>query len=158
MAEGVMSQASSTITWSNYSENIGTVPVFQIKQQTYNCDNLGVIYIATHGLGIWETRTYLGVKPMEPQTPFSMNEKIDVRAFPNPMVNNLNINYNLKESGLVNIEVINMAGQIVKTRNEGLQTVGEHESSIDVQNLKSGSYLLKVSSSSSQKTIKILKQ
>jgi hypothetical protein len=158
MADHVMSQASSTITWSNYSEGFTSTPVFQIKQQTYDkADNNGYIYLATHGMGIWENSTYVGIKPTDPEANNFNNGNINVTVYPNPVSSELHIDYNLKENGSVKLDLINMNGKIVKTQMEGNQVKGEHKASILTNRLRPGTYLLRVSNGVSKKTVKIQK-
>ncbi len=65
----------------------------------------------------------------------------DISVFPNPAVNQLNFNLSLREESTVTVELFDISGSIV-FQNE-YNNVTEQESTIDVSNLASGTYVLK---------------
>lgn len=74
---------------------------------------------------------------------------VGLKAYPNPVKDVLNISYN---QDISSVEVLNLMGQNVITK-----TINNKETQIDMSNLASGTYFVKVTSDSKTKTIKILK-
>lgn len=71
-------------------------------------------------------------------------------AYPNPVKDVLNLSYT---SNIDSVQVYNLLGQQVITK-----SVSQNESSIDMSNLPSGTYLVKVIIEGNSKTIKVVKQ
>lgn len=74
---------------------------------------------------------------------------VDLKAYPNPVKDVLNISYS---QDISSIEIFNLVGQQVITK-----ALNNKEGQIDMSNLASGTYFVKVTSDSKTKTIKILK-
>ncbi len=78
-------------------------------------------------------------------------------AFPNPFVNELNINVQSEIDGPVDIEVINISGQVVSKMNKYL-SVGDNKIGIqDSYQWSPGIYLIKLRSENDQKSAKVIK-
>ena len=79
-----------------------------------------------------------------------------VKVNPNPFQHFFDINYNLTESGTVNIEVFNANGNLVKQ----LSTTGKegnNQIKIDSPSLENGIYYLQLSNSKNSQMIKLIK-
>ena len=61
--------------------------------------------------------------------------------YPNPFNPTTNINFTVKNSGLVSIKVYDMTGREVATLANGRFTAGTHTATFDASNLASGVYL-----------------
>ncbi|MBM6499365.1 fibronectin type III domain-containing protein [Flavobacterium macrobrachii] len=88
-----------------------------------------------------------------PQSTLSNDDvvlKKSVKVYPNPVSNLLTIT---SEEILSEVVIYNMLGQIMMTK-----TIQDNQGSIDVANLKSGSYFVKMQSASGSQTVKIIKQ
>lgn len=72
------------------------------------------------------------------------------KAYPNPVKDILNLTYT---ENISNVEVFNLIGQRVMTK-----TVNATASQLDMSDLASGSYLVKVTANNQVKTIKVIKQ
>jgi hypothetical protein len=70
-----------------------------------------------------------------------MEEEQSVNVFPNPAVNFLNYNLNVKNSGSVSADVMDCAGNVVKSEKFSA-TQGVNISSIDIRTLSDGFYIL----------------
>lgn len=62
--------------------------------------------------------------------------------FPNPMVSNLNIEYNLYDHATVNISLLKTDGILIKALPPAKRTPGLYEEIIDCSSLPAGSYVL----------------
>jgi hypothetical protein len=81
----------------------------------------------------------------------------DVKVFPNPFNDNLNIKYKLSTDDLVNLTLQNSLGQVVDERNL-TQQAGEQLEVIDGLSLPNGIYYLTIKTTDIIKTIKVSKQ
>ena len=72
------------------------------------------------------------------------------KAYPNPVKNILNLSYSKEIS---TVEIFNMLGQKVLIRN-----LNTSQGQIDMSNLNSGNYIVKVTVDGLLKTIKVVKQ
>ena len=79
--------------------------------------------------------------------PVGIDEKIvfnEMNIYPNPVSDILNISFNLFETSDVNILVYDLLGKIVYEANEGVNNIGSKEFNINLEDINSGFYLLKL--------------
>ncbi len=132
--------------WQAELSNMGDVPVTEIRQQTtnhYMVKNLGTIYAASFGRGLWMDTTYytpLGINPIEPKPTSGCN----LMVYPNPVTEKVNITYTLEQSGKVNIQISDLMGRNVSNASFGEKSSGKHTSVIDLKNLPAGTYILRL--------------
>lgn len=79
-------------------------------------------------------------------------------AFPNPVGNSFNIDYELATSGEVTITIHSRGGNLVKTIAEGQKTTGDHTVTVDVSDLAPGLYLYKIATPEGTITKRFLKE
>ncbi len=68
----------------------------------------------------------------------------DFKLYPNPANDNINISFLLKKENNVNVEIINMQGKVMKSFNGGSHLAGEVKINLNINDLDSGVYLVKV--------------
>ena len=78
-------------------------------------------------------------------------------AFPNPVNEVLNLNYSIQNDSKVEITLLDIAGKVVKQSTQ-LSSKGENSVSINVSDVSTGMYLLKLQTSEGVKTQKVLIQ
>ena len=66
------------------------------------------------------------------------------KLYPNPADNVVNVSFLLNDKKDVTVEIINMQGKVVKKLDKGLLSSGEVNVNINIEDLNSGVYLLKV--------------
>ncbi|MEY4572712.1 MAG: hypothetical protein RLZ10_1960 [Bacteroidota bacterium] len=77
--------------------------------------------------------------------------------YPNPTSKFMSIHYMLKNEDVVELTLFNLSGQLVKEIiNNQKQTTGDYKKIIDVSELNDGIYVIKLSTSSYTKTLKII--
>ena len=69
----------------------------------------------------------------------------EMNIYPNPVVDVLNINFNLFESSEVSIQIYDLLGKQVLDSNKGISQSGNQDFSVNISDLNSGFYLLKLS-------------
>lgn len=130
---------SSENSW--YDLAGGTAP-----EQTYwSVDYVPALRTArfgTYGRGIWDFKIteYTGMDDL-----FVHEESIGVNIYPNPVVNQSNIESYLPESGDMLLRVINSSGKIVEEYKFDNLPAGKHTTAVNVQNLPSGIYYVQIS-------------
>lgn len=66
-----------------------------------------------------------------------------IQVFPNPVSDMLNLNYNIPNSGNIQIQIFNAIGQSL-TRQEGFLPKGRHAMQLDVREWSSGWYMVRI--------------
>lgn len=148
-------------TWDYCDAPFGLTPIFDLKQnwRTWDegCYKPGEIYVGTHGRGIWSTSEYLSVE--EPIDNVLVKEELsDLLIFPNPAVNNVNVNFSSKIETSSTIKVYSLTGKLVLEMNNVNLTIGENNINLGIENLSNGTYIVQLSSDSISKTTKFIKQ
>ena len=155
------------------------VPVMEIKQQlqanhdnayvylvdeigdittiTYpGINNEGMIYIATYGRGLYRCDNYLvsgselGIE--EP----TMSQSFEMNIFPNPIVSDATINFNVADKAQVTMQVYDLSGRMVMNQVLGTYGEGSHSANFNVNGLTSGTYIVRVQAGTVSNTTKIL--
>lgn len=164
-------------TWTPTA--ITGVPVMEIKQQlqanhdnayvylvdeigdittiTYpGINNEGMIYIATYGRGLYRCDNYLvsgselGIE--EP----TMSQSFEMNIFPNPIVSDATINFNVADKAQVTMQVYDLSGRMVMNQVLGTYGEGSHSANFNVNGLTSGTYIVRVQAGTVSNTTKIL--
>lgn len=81
---------------------------------------------------------------------------IEVSQFPNPFANETTVNYSLQEASAVEYSVVDMAGNVITTGNEGNQTAGEHSFTIDGASFANGVYYLELTAGDNKVTRRLV--
>jgi flagellar hook assembly protein FlgD len=77
-------------------------------------------------------------------------------AFPNPFNPNTTIQYNVKNSESISLQVIDISGRVVETLLEDIIEPGNHEITWDARNQPSGIYFVKLTSGERSQTQKLI--
>ncbi|HEY4061374.1 MAG TPA: T9SS type A sorting domain-containing protein [Puia sp.] len=77
-------------------------------------------------------------------TLYNINTSAKMQVFPNPASAVVNFAVSLTTADMVTVQVFNMAGVLLVTREQSL-TAGNNQQSLAISNLKDGNYILKVS-------------
>jgi len=148
--------------WSDENLNgLQYVPVYDIDQQSWeNSDewgvyNHGVIYIATHGRGLFksETRRGGGIKLSRSTIDMVSNQ---VKLSPNPANEYTNVSFELSEVSDVEISVYSLSGSVVKTVNLSALPAGTYTEAITLSDISSGTYIMKLNAEGKVKSSKFI--
>lgn len=77
--------------------------------------------------------------------------RLDLMVYPNPAVDKLVINYQLRKSSKVEVQIVNLLGQVVWSASENT-VVGNQQKNINIANLEKGVYTLFVRTETFQQT------
>lgn len=158
---GICSISYGQITHKYFFLKDGTIisgPLSNIVNQTHDYDSIYVLLASTATISIAHTDldyyNYTGVptSTRELETPSSPTFKI----YPNPAQDILNVSYTLKQSDAISLGLYDINGREVLDKQQGTQSEGEYLESINLGDLPTGVYFLKLQGSSYQSTQKLI--
>lgn len=114
--------------------------------------NYGMVYAATHGRGFFSTNEYVGFQEIIPS---SQVKKEALKLYPNPASDYANIEYKLKKSTQVTVQVIDLSGRNVLELNLGTRS-GQLKERINLDNLSAGTYILRMQAGNQVTTNKLI--
>jgi plastocyanin len=82
---------------------------------------------------------------------------VSVKAYPSPVVSDLNITLDLNQTEELTIEVYNVIGEQVYSQAETTFAAGKNNLSIDFSDFSNGAYFVKIIGKNDQYSVKILK-
>lgn len=149
--------------WIAENNNIGSVPVFMLKQQTirkgndtiyfvnidttyvvhYGVNNYGVIYGATYGRGLISLDEYQ--KPVGISDPGKTGHERGFMIYPNPADDKVTVAFETASSDKVSVTVFDLSGKLMKNIDLGVVPDGRHDAVINCSQLTSGTYIMKLS-------------
>jgi len=164
--------SASSPTWTLYNNGIDIrVPIFQLYQQTkevpyglYVTDgdttffpgtsNLGTIYAATHGAGIFvdKSQSVVGIERYSPITK-NMDK---LKVYPNPTSSSISIDYALQNKASVQLNIVDVMGRVVYTENLGTRESGAYSQMVDCSHLPNGFYFVNMKIGQYTKTAKFV--
>lgn len=156
---GVFVTEDGGSNWSNISGQFGNVAVFDMQQnwRTWDegCKRPGEIYIGTHGRGIWSTDALLST----PDSDNLAKEKftVNINLYPNPVVDQAMVDFNLDTNGDVQLQIFNLNGQMVQQVVAKDLQAGANKIAFDAQDLPKGTYILILSADNFNETTKFIK-
>lgn len=138
-------------TWTMQNNGINGVPVFAMRQQTWNWQNNpvgpdwvknpNVIYAGTHGRGIFRTEALVGIRPIAGGATNTVN---DLLMVPNPANTLSTVSFTLARQGDVTVNVYDLNGALVRSITRKNLAAARQNVPIDVQAFASGTYLVEV--------------
>lgn len=140
---GVYATGNGGVNWYNYSNGLPRVPYIMGLTFENNNNNL---YVATYGRGVFKSQVLTGIAEPNSNIPSAYNLQ---QNYPNPFNPSTTIKFDLPVSGLVNIQVFDIAGRLVKEIAANQQyNAGSHEVNFNASELSSGTYLYRLTSGS----------
>ena len=165
-------------TWTA-DNSVANVPVMDIKQQLlenhdakyiYLIDEVGdttaieypavtnnnVIYIATYGRGLYKCEDFVQNNGEDIKENISTTTSLEMNVYPNPVVSEATINFNVAENATVSYQIYDLSGRMVQNATLGNYNQGTHSANFNVNGLTTGTYIIKVQAGTASKTSKIL--
>lgn len=149
---GVWSYNLNGDRWFEENDGLGgRVKTLQIRQESLKTTNCSVIYIATHGRGIFRAtnRTADGCDTSLPKAALidveetiQFAEQNSLTIYPNPIQSVAKINFGLNKAANVNLRVMAMNGQIMQEKYIGKLAAGSNTFTFNRENLPAGNYVL----------------
>jgi hypothetical protein len=150
---GVYYKNSSMSQFELYSEGLPNTIVEEMEIHEAS----GHIIACTYGRGIWEV-PMMSVVGLEDGN-FAQTENAELKYYPNPFNDHLQLDFNLKNDLDVNIELINLQGKLIYSFSESNLSKGSHNLDIgkEMNSVGKGLYLLKFRAGSEEITSKVIK-
>ena len=171
----------STTNNSDWTLNgLANIPVMDLKQQLqpnhedrykYMIDevgdtivttypgvyNEGAIFAATYGRGLYRCDNHLTLDNSDVNVEENtLTETLGISIYPNPIVNNATIKFDLDNSADVSYQIYDLSGRVVSSVSLGKYPQGSHNVNFSVNNLNAGTYIIKVQTGKTSETTKIL--
>ncbi len=136
---GVYTSTDDGVSWSR-EVDVPFCPVIMIRQQTWmGAQNFGQIYVATHGRGVFTSEHYVGSNELVGN---NKTQKDELKVFPNPVLNELNLELPKIINGDYPVNIFNTEGRLVKRCiNKFLNGVSKGN---DISYLTTGNYFIVV--------------
>lgn len=149
--------------WTEQNNNtLGPVSTLAITQQTWPnqfspyIENHGEIYIGTHGRGVFKTDVWKGPVAIQEPGSFAANKKSTFSIFPNPVVDNAQIEFDLRSTENVKLMVFDLQGKKVNEINMGKYAPGNHTVDVDFSTLNPGTYIVNMLNGNTSNSTKIV--
>lgn len=156
---------SGNPTWAADNGEFANVPVFMLRQEqvviasrdSINPRRNGILYAGTHGRGIWKTGSLAVDNPLSTVTHQEIKTEDQLLIFPNPTKDITTIRLELPRTGDVKISVRDMSGAQVRSATYKNLQEGNQDVEFSLEGLRSGTYVITVSSPAGTKTSKVVK-
>lgn len=151
---GVWDSYDNGTTWQEENDSIFRVPVFRLRQQDYFKTGCYVLYIGTHGRGMWRCATLTTAAGCTVY-PLAVNEvkgdENTMMVYPNPLSSaGGRIKLNLEKSSDLTVKVIDMPGRIIEENSYAHLPSGNNELQLNTANMPTGTYLVVATLSNGQ--------
>ncbi|MCF6341282.1 MAG: T9SS type A sorting domain-containing protein [Bacteroidales bacterium] len=165
----------SSPQWERSDNNMGSVPVFELKQQTVSkeymqvrlvngpeviiidypgTNNYGTIYAATYGRGLFWADDYflVGTDENKEDDQLTTNE---ILVYPNPVFSSATVELEMNSNARVDVFVYDISGRQLMKQTRQLAK-GKNKMTLDLSHLQPGVYLLRTVSGTDIRTNKII--
>lgn len=150
---------SQSLYHHNNNSTIDNYLLSDVKKFTYDNEDMNlflndgtILTIDLNDLSYFNYKSPTGV-----ENTLDVLNSLGLNLFPNPVSDNININYSLTKNDKVLIELLSFDGKLVDIIFEGNQSEGKQYVDSSLQSLPSGNYFIKISSTSFQITKKVIK-
>lgn len=163
--------------WEFEPSNIGRALVVNLQQQTIHktrielqgpdpsvpplvykaVNNWGDIYCATFGRGVFRDDTFrkpVGIEELESSN--GSISKLNINVYPNPVVADANISFELPSKQNVSLQIFNISGQAVKTIQLSELAKGNHTIPFNCSDLIQGMYILQLQANGQSSNTKFI--
>jgi len=149
---GIWVYDRDTEQWTEENDGIGRVRVVQVRQEPMRDMDCPVIYIATHGRGVFRAANL--AKDMDCNTDLPVyvlgteEQEIiaesSVNIYPNPMVNQSKLQFNLDQPSEVSVRILSLNGQLMQTYQFGKMSNGTQTVDINKGDMPIGNYIVSI--------------
>ena len=139
---GFINGAGTTTQRKDYSYTDATLSDF----------NIATIYYRLRQVDIDGKTSYSNVIPL------SLKDIVNWKLYPNPVKDKLTIELNLTADAKVSVQIISKDGKLLLNADKGTILQGQQQLNLNIQNLASGSYFVRVKAGDKVYTQSIVKQ
>lgn len=145
---GMWATENGGVNYEEVNDGMARVPVWEIRGYEWKSWQGLQLYIGTHGRGFYKSTSLTSsTKKIE-------KDVVSLSVYPNPASSYTNISINSKKSGKATLDVFNISGRNVMSRNENVNAGGS-EIKVDTKNFTSGTYFIRVTMNNASETVKV---
>lgn len=138
---------AATPVWTDQTNNrFPHVAVYEMRQVSEKAWTGPVLYAATHGRGIFESRSLLTSVPKVTKA-----TAIALTVYPNPAAEAATIKFTAPKTGTVTVSVYDLKGQVVLKQTVQI-TAGTNQVAINTEKLNNGMYIASIEGAAAGKT------
>ena len=163
--------------WSKSENGIGSmVTVYMLSQQQNHLEwrrtvtydhgnalvqvypgvyNYGQIYAATHGRGIFTSKSYMSIEDKKISKSTQLSQ---MKLYPNPVNDKVTFEFSLNKPSTIKVNVFDITGRMVKYYDLGIQNAGNNKSSLNLSELSAGTYILQLQTKEGSFSKKFIKR
>ncbi|MEM9820962.1 MAG: T9SS type A sorting domain-containing protein [Bacteroidota bacterium] len=124
-------------TWASFSNGL---PSAILAMHLSISPSNRKLRVASHGSGVYEGEL-LEPSSVSTETP-QLADLLQVKLFPNPVEDQLTVQFDLAERKAVRLQLFSSNGQRIRTLDQGMRSEGEHQLNYSVADLAGGVYYL----------------
>lgn len=153
---------STSSQWIKQDSTMGSVPVFQLQQQTVakvsdsvvfvngnesfvveypGTNNFGIIYAATFGRGLMRSNTYRKPVAIDEYGVNGTAQILEIKMYPNPVSTQATFEMSVEQSADLMLYIYDLAGRKVDQQSVRVQK-GENKFQLDLSGLTTGTYII----------------
>ncbi len=135
--------------WNEENNGLPRVPVFRLIEKELYTDGCKVLYVGTHGRGMWRstTLTTLGCPLVASINDVKKDVQLnELNVFPNPVNDKSKISITIDKPSDVTFRVFDMTGKLYREFTYRNLVAGENLFDLDAANLSKGTYVLSATS------------
>jgi len=135
-------------------------PVYDVIQQKLDFTkaiNNEIYYLGTFGNGIWSSSALVGQDEIS-HLNFDNEFDLNLMVYPNPVSNTANLNVEVSTKSIININVIDISGRVIKQITNHQLAKGQNVLEIPVTGLSTGVYFVKANIGDKVEIAKFIKK
>ncbi len=148
---------AGSVVWSDENDEVSYVPTYDVRQQHLGWDqarNTGMMYVGTHGRGMWRSTSMVGI-PEFGDAPNTNDAISDFNVYPNPVNSEGRIDFEASFTGNVQFKIYDMNGRAVKAWEDRVSS-GQNVVSFNTRSLHSGAYFITAEAGQTKQVSKFL--
>ncbi|MFN0015428.1 MAG: VPS10 domain-containing protein [Saprospiraceae bacterium] len=138
--------------WTGFIDGLPNVRVYELEINYPS----NTIFACTYGRGLWESPLYDTLTT--PVTDLLAGDLDDLSLSPNPTSGKFEIFLDLKTPGTIDFAMFDKGGKLVRSHTKSRYAAGPFQKTVDISDLPSGNYLLRVTLDGVSTTKKVVVQ
>ena len=155
------SNPAGSVVWTPLTAEIGMVPIYDVRQQhrpwSTTVSNSGVVYVGTHGRGIWKSDDAASTGSLKPLAEESAKPISNISIYPNPLNNEGTLKFEMGAQNDVMIEIYSLQGKLIRTVPLKNVPSGSHTINFNADEFAAGTYLVTLTVGQTREVTKFIK-
>lgn len=131
-------------SWHEENNPLPRVPVFRLIEKNLYQDGCPVLYIGTHGRGMWRSTTLTpgGCNLVAGVDKITVPEISDLNVFPNPATTASKVSLSLENNAPVTLRIFDLTGKLYREETYRNTKPGQNIFDLNASGLTSGTYVI----------------